>query len=392
MSAQLVTTAGTVDVLECEVSMPRYGAWVVRGLTDADVLATGAASLVYGSVTLVGTLRERSLVQQQGAQRFELVGGAGGLGTTLAPRYYRGAPSSTIIGDALADAGETLSTTSDAALMSGTVERYVRPEGTTGAALRDLVRRIGGTWRVLDDGTVWVGTDSWASLTVDPTDVDQEDPEAGVVVLTPSGLDARPGRTVLGRRVSHVVHRLRGGAMTSELWLERAEVESTTEDRAKAALAALVRHYAPLDGVRLYRARVVSQAADGTLDVRLDSATMPTLSRVPLRIGPGLVARVPAGARCLVAFEDGDRSKPVAILGEGATTDLTRIEVRGGTAKVGRVGDSVDVGTLSGTANLGTGVVMFTWQPPGTPPPAPVVLTSIPLAGLISSGAEALRA
>jgi hypothetical protein len=392
MSAQLVTTSGTVDVLSFELSMPRYGAWVVRGLTDADALATGAASLVYGSTTLVGTLRERPMAQQQGAQRFELVGGAGGLQTVLTPRSYRGAPASTIIGDALGDAGESLSTTSDAALMSGTVERYVRPEGTTGAALRDLVRRIGGTWRMLDDGTVWVGADTWASLTVDPTDVEREDPEAGVVVLTPSGLDARPGRTVLGRRVSHVVHRLAGGKLTSELWLERAEVETTTEDRARAALAALVRHYAPSETLKLYRARVVTQHADGTLDLRLDAASMPTVSRVPLRIGPGLVARVPAGARCLVAFEDGDRAKPVAILGEGATTDLTRIEVRGGTAKVGRVGDAVDVGTLSALANTGTGVVTFTWQPPGTPPPTPIVTTSLPLEGLIADGAEALRA
>jgi hypothetical protein len=390
-SAQLQTTAGAVDVLALEVSMPRRGAWVARGLTDADVLATGAASLVYGSVTLVGTLRARPMAQQQGAQRFELVGGAGGLQTTLAPRYYRSVPASTIIGDALSDAGESLSSTSDAALMSGTISRYARPEGTAGAVLDDLARRIGATWRVLDDGTVWVGADAWQSLTVDPADIASEDPEAGVVVLTPDGIDVRPGRLVLGQRIAHVVHRLSAtGSLTSELWLERAEVESDSADRAKAALAALVRHYAPSSALRLYRARVVTQNADLTLDLRLDDARMPTLARVPLRLGPGLVARVPAGARCLVAFEDGDLAQPVALLGESATSDLTQIEVRGGTAKVGRVGDSVDVGTI--TATCPAGAVTFTWQPPGTPPPAPVVSTTIPLSGLISTGAEALRA
>lgn len=392
-AATLTTAAGVVDVLEVEITMPRAGAWVARGLTDSDAAVIGAASLRYGAATLVGMLRGRARASTSGAQAFELVGGGGGLAAVVAPRYYRGAPASTVVSDLLRDAGETLSATHDAAMLAGTLAGYVRPEASAGTILRDIVRRVGGTWRTLDDGSVWVGADTWPAVTVDPLDVDGEDAAAGVVTLSPSEIDQRPGTTVLGQRVSAVVHRLAGGSLTSEVWLERGEVEGSTEDRTRAALAALVRLYAPDAALRVYRARVVAQNADATLELRLDAASMPTLSRVPLRLLPGVVARVAVGCRVLVLHEDGELTQPVALLGEGTAAGLVRLEVAGGTSEVGRVGDTVDCGSL--TASTPSGVVTWTWQgptPPGGAAPAPLVSTTLPLVGLISSGAGALRA
>lgn len=91
-----------------------------------------------------------------------------------------------------------------------------------------------------------------------------------------------------------------------------------SSDRARAiidALTADVRRQ--LVYLSLYPAKVVSQNADFTLEVRPDAAVLPGLSKVPLRHGlPGVRVLVPAGARLLIGFDEGDPSRPYAALWE----------------------------------------------------------------------------
>jgi hypothetical protein len=62
-----------------------------------------------------------------------------------------------------------------------------------------------------------------------------------------------------------------------------------------------------------FSVRVVTQAGDGTLEVIPDDSRIPGLTGVPIRYGlPGIKATVLQGARCRVAFDNGDPSKPYA--------------------------------------------------------------------------------
>ena len=97
------------------------------------------------------------------------------------------------------------------------------------------------------------------------------------------------------------------------------------EDRLTAALKAIVHAMFPrIDYLALYPARVVSQNADGTLELKPDDTRVPGLSQVPIRYGiPGVRVKVAAGARVLAGFAGGDPSQPVAELWEsGTVTDL----------------------------------------------------------------------
>jgi hypothetical protein len=92
-------------------------------------------------------------------------------------------------------------------------------------------------------------------------------------------------------------------------------------DRIKRALERFVELVTQrLDRCALYPARVVTQAADGTLEVQLDDARWPTMTKVPLRTCvPGATIKIASGTRVLVGWEAADPGKPYAALFESGT-------------------------------------------------------------------------
>lgn len=113
-------------------------------------------------------------------------------------------------------------------------------------------------------------------------------------------------------------------------------------DRLKSQLAALVTRVASqMDFHALYPSTVVTQSGQ-TLEVKPDSAKIPPLSGVPLRLGiPGAEADVAPGARVLLGFEAGDPSRPYCSLWEG--TRPTRLAL---------AADMVHIGSLNATSQV----------------------------------------
>lgn len=120
---------------------------------------------------------------------------------------------------------------------------------------------------------------------------------------------------------------------------------------------------------RQYPASVVSQRADGTLDVRVDPPS--GLSRtkeigfteVPIRGLPGVEVKVRPGATVLLGFKDADRSSPyVALFDPGSlqelkvtaavkvTVDAPQIDLGDAFGAVLREGDTVTIPGPSGGA------------------------------------------
>jgi hypothetical protein len=86
-------------------------------------------------------------------------------------------------------------------------------------------------------------------------------------------------------------------------------------DRVKQSLFSLVRASSPRAAYTgIYRGVVVSQSGQ-TVDVKLDDPRLPGMSALPIQVGlPGATVEIAAGARMLVAFENGDPAKPIALL------------------------------------------------------------------------------
>ena len=124
-----------------------------------------------------------------------------------------------------------------------------------------------------------------------------------------------------------------------------------------------------LDMRAAYPARVVTQNADGTLDVIPDSSRVPPLTKVPIRYGiPGVSATVANDARVLIEFANGDPSKPYASVWESAsvtklTLDASLVRLADGDRNVAREGDPVVVmltpAALSGAASGSVAITGF---------------------------------
>ena len=141
-------------------------------------------------------------------------------------------------------------------------------------------------------------------------------------------------------------------------------------DRLKRSLSGFVRGVmGRFDYHALYPCAVVTQNADGTVDLQPDASTqMPGLQHVKLRYGiPGATVKVQAGTRVLLGFDNGRPDSPYAAIwdpsGVVVELDLTAntIVLNSGTKGVARVGDSV--GTLAFSPGSGGASLTYNGNP-----------------------------
>lgn len=101
-------------------------------------------------------------------------------------------------------------------------------------------------------------------------------------------------------------------------------------DRLKQAFDQSVEAALPnVDFFALYTCQVVSQNADGTLDLQPNSASLPSQKNIPFRCGiPGVSITVQSGAQVLLGWENGSPSVPYCGLWlTGATGDLQSLTI-----------------------------------------------------------------
>ncbi len=146
---------------------------------------------------------------------------------------------------------------------------------------------------------------------------------------------------------------------------------------------------------QVYGARVERSSDDNTVDLVTESEALQGfgLQNVPVRPGlPNTIADPQPGARCQLAFEEGDPKKPYV----SGWDDLTpgTIRLNQGTLPVARMGDSVEVfvipvfpieATISVVPDIPAGVPLLPGvltMPPGLP-------TTLP--GYIETGAPEVQ-
>lgn len=366
-------TLSTRRVASACLTVPRVGAWVADVDVDSPDELSGAVTLTIDGRAWRGTVARGGVVS--GSWRGRVVGGAGGLSTNLPALALRGATLGVVAAEVLREAGETPAST--AGSLTAAAPRWHRIAAPASTALADVARATGYAWRVLADGTIWMGAETWATYT--PTgavDVTDERPEGGSVTLAGDVLGIVPGVTLaLAGRDTLRVEQVTFLATPREV---RAVVVEAGASGLGAAVDAVVRRaLRRVDYLARYPARVVGSHADGSLDVHPDDARVPAAQAVPYRSLPGVTYTVPTGARVLLGYEGGDPSRPFVDLWE-PTSSVTRITINGGSAKAAREGDDVT-----------KGAAMTTWM--ASVSTALGILTVPSVLGTISEGSDALR-
>lgn len=300
-------------LLSGTIRIPRVGAWSAEVEVRSDLSYTGPATIALDGTSFVGT-STRSSQKGPGRVACAVVGGAGGLETEVPARQYVGPKVSLVLGDILALAGEALAGAVSTALTGRVLTTWQRAAGTAKEALAQLAEALGVSWRVLLDGTIWLGTETWTEVAPECRVLDDDQATGTVTIsLTPSLL---PGTTFSGQRLEHVRHELGAGEA-------RTEASSTSPAAAMSAFLGPVEKRIRYS--RSYSARVVKQNGNGTLQVLPDDETFKGsgLDQVKIRLGvPGTVT-VPKGARIELVFEDGNPQKPIAVaFYDGSLTEL----------------------------------------------------------------------
>lgn len=208
-------------VLAAVVRLPARGVWTASLDLDTDTVPSGRVTVACdGADPLVGTVIDGAMVGR--VARVLVVGGAGGLRTSLDPLAFQSGTLGDVLGATLREAGETLSATSET-LSSRAMIRWHRQRGAAALAVGSLAASAGLTWRVLRDGTVWLGTDAFEAAPDGDRSVVARDPLLGLWTWAADALDVVPGeRGRLGDdagdtfvRVGEIVYTLDGARLTA---------------------------------------------------------------------------------------------------------------------------------------------------------------------------------
>lgn len=312
-----------VQLLGYEVTMQDAGAWhavfEIDQPTDDSPIATGPFKADIDGVEFVGTVVPDRSGAFAGRQRLYVIGGAGGLDTSLEPKNYASGltRARTVVDDILRDSGETLSDESDTALLETRLPGWQRSAGTAKHSLDVLCARIGASWRVLRDGTLWIGTDEWPEVEPAGT-VMSQDWGHGQIQVAPDNATLVPGIIVRGQKIRQVVHR------SGDKGILRTELHAKSPRQLVDNMLERVQRK-NIYGYR-YRCRVSRRNADGTVDVVTDDERMKGTGVAKCRVLAGMMnaeLKPEAGARCLVGWSDGDPSLPYVSEFEAGSPGVT---------------------------------------------------------------------
>lgn len=214
-------------VLKLRLLAPIACAWVADLDAVSETAITGAVTVTDGVSPWKGTVLRSGVVA--GVCSATIVGGKGGLRKELGSKSYVGGIARNIVNDILNESGETLArkaqTASELLQVLNHWTRIGTAPGapvTAGEQLASVLEHVGATWRVLPDGTIWIGTPTFKAAK--PTGLFEitREPARERVHVELDGLDLFPDTTVGTDRVGDVEYRVEDKGIRATYWLEAA--------------------------------------------------------------------------------------------------------------------------------------------------------------------------
>lgn len=213
-------------MLHGRILLHSRGAWFSSLVLDTPTLPSGWVTIAAaGGFTLKGTVISDSGVFLD-ASHVSIVGGAGGLSKVMPPSAYENAQLRDPLDAVMRASGESLSSTISASILGAFLSKWTIVASTAaraidelcGAASSALGRAI--TWRVLSDGTVWLGEESWPSEMLPAgSDILEQFPSEGRAVIGAETPSLLPGVNLDGfGHVAAVDHYLRPNKVRTWAW------------------------------------------------------------------------------------------------------------------------------------------------------------------------------
>jgi hypothetical protein len=136
------------------------------------------------------------------------------------------------LADALTDSGESLSASSDPAILNYTLNggwvRFASPGSSALLAILDSIPNT-PSWRVVPDGSIWVGYETWPVVNLDNTAYLKSDPSHSSIMIGSYDPDIAPGEILQfstgiqdqqNLKVSVVTHNISSGRIQTSILYE----------------------------------------------------------------------------------------------------------------------------------------------------------------------------
>lgn len=211
---------GTIEingqpVLEGAIVMPLRGNWRADLMAGTDQDITGTVAIDDDGVIYNGTVVRGGVDHTRWNGR--VVGGKAKLDQPVLPRAYREATAGLVLADLMLETGEILAPDSDVAVLTYALPQWFR-FGNLEDAIEDLVvEKIKANWRIKRNGQIWVGTDTYPTLSVENV-IERKEDERSVWTVATERTELEPGVTFEGRKIVQVTHRI-GSDLRSEVSL-----------------------------------------------------------------------------------------------------------------------------------------------------------------------------
>ena len=382
----LITSDGNpIDIMSANILFPYFGNWSAHlVLANAESAPQGMCTLsLFGNDYTSYVIPTRSS-DSEGRFYAMAIGGAGGLSSSISPKMYNSQIQvQFIVSDLLSEVGESISSTSSQSLLSTIIPGWTRMAGSASVALSQLIDSVGGIWRVLSDGSVFIGTDSFVQAASFDSVVLYQDPVHANATLATQTLALVPGQrfptspydNLSNRKIGCCQYQVSPDQTTLTCWF--LEESGVYTDPLHEGLESFIKEVMRgIDYLANYPCEVLMQRADGTVDLQPDSGKIPMMTSVPMLVPVrGSKLRAKPKDRGILLFENGNP--------QGFRFQLFESGVGG--AKVARLGDTVNCGVLTITA-VSDGVFTGTYVDGSGTSTTIALGTPIPIKGKIDSG------
>lgn len=376
-------TINDYSIIDCNLELPRLGAWTVDDVTiDTDVPFNigDQVTIKFLDRELIGTVLDTGVFQ--GYQRCSIVGGSGLLPNNLESTPYNSTTVGQIVRDIARKTNHELSLESNQDVLNTNLDGWNIIQMRAALALTRLLKEVNAIWRILPDGKLWVGLEEYTQeVATGDFEIIEKHPEDSIWEVYNEDYMIDALTLFDGNPVKHITYQVSGDDVTTLLNFTDTYADTTDNltDQDDEIL---------YNGT--YRCSVVTQHSDGSLDL-LPNPYLEIIKNgfvnVPIIYPfPGMSIKVPTNTICYVSFANGDPQFP-RVNGWDDKDNATKVEMIHPNAQpAARKTDTVDCGILQVTSSpMGTVVVYI---PPGSIIPITIGPDGTQLKGIIDSGSS----
>lgn len=199
--------------------LSRIGPWHAELTVDAPKAITGKVEIRIGKKNILKGTVSRGDMTEGRFHALVLAGGAG-MCKVVTPKHYTSPTIRNVLSDLCANAGEAIADSADKAVLQMQLAHWTTAKMQAGTAIRLLVESApaGTSWRMLPDGGLWVGQESWPSSDVTEFREVSQSPQDAVVEFGIEQPFLLPGTTLGDRKIDTVNIEIAAGAVRTKVW------------------------------------------------------------------------------------------------------------------------------------------------------------------------------